>query len=113
MATIRDAVSSWAHEAKKNAGWLIVLGAVTVVAGFLAIGSPLASGLTVVLIIGIAMMMGGVARTIGAFSAGSFGVGVLAFVGGVLTFGAGLILVAQPGIGLATLTLVLAGYLVL
>src|SRR5581483_698434 len=46
-------------------------------------------------------------------SAGSFGVGMLAFVGGVLTFGAGVILVAQPGIGLATLTLILGGCLVI
>jgi uncharacterized membrane protein HdeD (DUF308 family) len=112
MANVKEAVGDWAHEAKKNAGWLVALGVVTVIAGVLAIGSPLASGILVVVILGIAMTIGGVARTIGAFSAGSFGQGTLAFVGGILTFGAGLILVARPGIGLATLTLLLGGYLV-
>jgi hypothetical protein len=71
----------------------------------LAMGSPLASGLVVVVFIGVAMAIGGVARTIGAFSAGSFGQGTLAFIGGMLTVGAGLVLTARPGIGLTTLTL--------
>ena len=113
MANVKEAVGDWAHEAKKNAGWLVALGVVTVIAGVLAIGSPLASGLLVVVILGIAMTIGGVTRTIGTFSAGSFGQGALAFIGGILTFGAGLMLVARPGIGLATLTLMLGGYLVL
>jgi uncharacterized membrane protein HdeD (DUF308 family) len=112
MERIREAASNWAHEAKKNAGWLVVLGVVTVVAGFLAMGSPLASGLSVAVFIGLAMTIGGVARTIGAFSAGSFGQGALALIGGILTFGAGLILVGRPGLGLATLTLILGGSLV-
>ena len=111
MENLRQAVSGWAQDAKRNAGWLIVLGVVTVIAGFLAMGSPLLSGLGVTLLIGIAMVIGGVARTIGAFHAGSFGQGALAFVGGILTFAAGVILAARPGIGLATLTLVLGGYL--
>jgi uncharacterized membrane protein HdeD (DUF308 family) len=57
------------------------------------------------------MVIAGVARTVGAFHAGSFGQGALAFIGGILTFVAGMILAARPGVGLATLTLLLAGYL--
>jgi uncharacterized membrane protein HdeD (DUF308 family) len=113
MEGIREAVGTWAHDAKKNAGWLVILGVVTVIAGVLAMGSPLASGLAVAFIVGIAMTIGGVARTISAFSAGSFGQGALAFIGGILTLGAGLILAARPGIGLATLTLLLGGSLVM
>ena len=111
MENLREAVSGWAQDVKRNAGWLIALGVVTVIAGVLAMGSPLLSGLGVTLLVGIAMVIGGVARTIGAFHAGSFGQGALAFVGGILTFAAGVILAARPGIGLATLTLVLGGYL--
>jgi uncharacterized membrane protein HdeD (DUF308 family) len=112
MESIREAVGTWAHDAKRNAGWLVILGVVTVIAGVLAMGSPLASGLAVAFVVGIAMTIGGVARTISAFSAGSFGQGALAFVGGILTLGAGLIVAARPGIGLATLTLLLGGSLV-
>jgi uncharacterized membrane protein HdeD (DUF308 family) len=111
MESIREAVSGWAQEAKKNAGWLVALGVVTVIAGFLAMASPLLAGLSVTVFIGAVMVIAGVARTIGAFHAGSFGQGALAFIGGILTFVAGLILAARPGIGVATLTLLLGGYL--
>jgi uncharacterized membrane protein HdeD (DUF308 family) len=111
MGDLREAVGNWAQKAAKNAGWIVALGVVTVIAGVLAMGAPMASGLGIVVFIGIAMAIAGVARTIGAFSAGSFGQGTLAFIGGILTFGAGLILAARPGIGLATLTLMIGGYL--
>ncbi|HUL73584.1 MAG TPA: HdeD family acid-resistance protein [Vicinamibacterales bacterium] len=111
MDSIKEAASTWTQDAKRNSGWLIVLGVVTVITGVLAVGSPLASGLTVTVIIGIAMTIGGVSRIIGAFSAGTFGQGALAFIGGILTFGSGLILAGRPGIGLASLTLLLGAYL--
>jgi uncharacterized membrane protein HdeD (DUF308 family) len=112
MEAVREAISGWAQDARKHAGWLVALGVVTIIAGFLAMGSPLASGLTVMVCIGIALVIGGVARIIGAFSAGSFGQGALAFVGAMLTLVAGLVLAGRPGIGLATVTLLLGGYLV-
>jgi uncharacterized membrane protein HdeD (DUF308 family) len=111
MENIREAAGNWAHEAKRNAGWLMALGGVTVITGVLAIGSPMASGLAVAFFIGVAMTIGGVARTVSAFTAASFGQGALAFIGGILTLGAGLILAARPGIGLATLTLLVGGSL--
>ena len=108
---MREAIGHWGQKAAKNAGWIVALGVLTVITGFVAMGSPLASGVGIIVFVGIAMAIGGVARTIGAFSAGSFGQGTLAFIGGILTFGAGLILAARPGIGLMTLTLLLGGYL--
>jgi uncharacterized membrane protein HdeD (DUF308 family) len=111
VPSVRERVSDWAHDAKKNARWLVVLGVVTVIAGFLAMGSPLLTGLSVTVLIGVAMVIGGVARTFGAFQAGSFGQGALAFIGGILTLVAGLILAARPGFGLSTLTLLLGGSL--
>ena len=112
MDNLREAMGGWAQKAAKNAGLLVGLGVLTVIAGFLAIGSPLVSGIGVSILIGIALVIAGVARTVGAFSAGSFGQGALAFVGGILTFVAGVILTGRPGLGLATLTLLVGGYLV-
>ncbi len=112
MNNLKEAVGGWAEKAKKNAGLLVGLGVLTVIAGFLSIGSPMVSGMGVSILIGIALVIAGVARTVGAFSAGSFGQGALAFVGGILTFVAGVILTGRPGLGLATLTLLLGGYLV-
>lgn len=112
MSAVREAIGGWAQGAAKNAGWLMVLGVVTVIAGFLAIASPLAAGLGVSVLIGIALIVAGIARIFGVFSVGSFGQGALAFIGGMLTLVAGLIISARPGFGLATLTLMLGAYLV-
>ena len=113
MESLKEVASGWTHEATKNAGWLIALGVLTILTGILAIASPLLSGLIVVVCIGIALTIGGCARTIAAFSAGSFGQDALAFVGGILILGVGLILAARPGVGLATLTLTLGACLLL
>ena len=104
MVDSEGIVTGWLEDAKKNAGLIVGLGVVTVIAGFLALVMPWASGVGVALFVGLAFVVGGVARLIGAFSAGSFGRGTLAFIGGALTLLAGVIMVARPGIGLATLT---------
>jgi uncharacterized membrane protein HdeD (DUF308 family) len=112
MSELREAVGGWAQKAGRNAGWLTALGVVTVIAGFMAVGSPLGAGLGISIFIGIALVIAGIARTVGAFSAGSFGQGALAFIGGMLTLVAGVILTARPDFALATLTLMLGAYLV-
>ena len=111
MENIREAVSGWAQEVKKNAGWLVALGWLTVFAGFMSILSPMIGGIAVSVLIGIAMAIAGFARTVGVFHAGSFGQGALALIGGIFTFVAGVVLVTRPGIGLASLTLLLGIYL--
>jgi len=111
MSDLKEAVSGWVQSATKNAGWITALGVLTVLAGFVAVGSPLAAGLGVSVVLGFAMVIGGGARIVGAFSAGSFGQGALAFLGGILAMVAGVIGVARPGIGLETLTLLLGAYL--
>ena len=111
MSELREAVGAWAPRAAKNAGWLMALGVMTAIAGVLAVGSPLAAGLAVSVVVGVALLIAGVTRTMGAFSAGSFGQGALAAIGGIVAFVAGAISVARPGLGLEALTLMLGGYL--
>ena len=109
--TVQQAVSDWADSARKNAGWLIAFGLLTVIAGFFAIVAPLGSGLGVTIFIGVALAIGGVARIIGAFGTDSFGQGTLAFIGGLRGVVAGVILATRPGLGLTTLTLLIGSYL--
>jgi uncharacterized membrane protein HdeD (DUF308 family) len=101
-------VQNWLQQAKKNAGWLVVLGIVEVVAGVLAILGPLAMGLAVTLMVGIMLLVAGVVRIIGAFKAESFGGGALTFLWGMFLAVAGFRFVTQPGLGLASLTLLIA-----
>ena len=110
---VQEAIGDWAGQARKNAGWVVGFGVLTVIAGVFAIGAPLASGLGVTIFIGVALALalGGGARIIAAFGADSFGQGTLAFVGGLLGAVAGVILATRPGLGLATLTLLIGSYL--
>jgi uncharacterized membrane protein HdeD (DUF308 family) len=101
-------VQQWLETAKQNAGWLIVFGVVEIVAGILSVGGPLVAGLTVAVIVGFALLVAGGARLVGAFMADSFGAGALIFVSGLIVSTTGFYFVIRPGVGLETLTLVLA-----
>jgi len=113
MENIKAAIGDWTHDVKRNAGWLVALGVLTILAGILSMGYPWASGLGVTVVIGFVMVIAGIARTVAAFHAGSFGQGALAFLGAILTLVGGVVLVTRPGIGLASLTLMLGIYLLI
>jgi len=98
-------VQAWLQQAKKNAGWLMFLGIVEIVAGVLAILGPLVAGLTVAVIVGWMLLVGGVTRIVGAFKADSFGGGALTFLWGLLFAVTGFYFVTRPGLGLESLTL--------
>jgi uncharacterized membrane protein HdeD (DUF308 family) len=102
--------AQWAHEAKKNATWLIVLGVLTAFLGVLAIGSPLMTGIAVTLFIGGLLTFMGVLQIIAAFKSGQWGSGIVGTLIGLLSIGAGLLMIFRPGLGLASLTLLLAAY---
>jgi uncharacterized membrane protein HdeD (DUF308 family) len=112
METTGGTLTGWVEDARKNAGMIMVLGVVTVIAGFLALVMPWASGIGSTVFVGVAIAVAGFARLFGAFHAGSFGRGALAFIGGALCVLGGLIMAARPGLGLALLTLMLGAYLV-
>jgi len=96
---------------KRHAGVGIAVGILAVIAGVLAVMSPLIAGLSVAIAVGVLLMISGVSRLFFAFKMGSFGHGLLVFVLGVLSIVVGGYMVARPGMALATLTLVLAAYL--
>lgn len=101
-----------AHAVKKDSTMLLILGILTVILGFFAMMAPGMAGLTVVLMIGIVLIIAGVARTLFAFKAKSWGKGILVFLLGLLTLAAGFYMVTRPGVGLVSLTLFLAAYFV-
>jgi uncharacterized membrane protein HdeD (DUF308 family) len=99
---------NWLETARKSAGWLVVFGIVEVVAGFLSIGSPFVAGLTVAVMVGVALLLSGGARLAAAFAADSFGAGAVTFLWGLVAAATGFYVVIRPDIGLASLTLVVA-----
>ena len=60
------AEATWLDEAKKNSGFLIFLGVLTVIFGLVAIGSPLITGVAVAVFVGFLLLASGVARIVHA-----------------------------------------------
>ncbi|MCP3373100.1 HdeD family acid-resistance protein [Bradyrhizobium cajani] len=74
-------------------GWIVALGVVYLIAGFVALGSVVMATVASVLVVGAMMIVAGVAEIIGAFQLKSWGkflvwalLGVLYVVAGFLTF---------------------------
>lgn len=74
-------------------GWIVALGAVYLVAGFVALGSVVMATVASVIVVGAMMIVAGVTEVIGAFQMKSWGkfliwalLGVLYVVAGFLTF---------------------------
>ena len=101
---------TWLAEAKKNAGLLIFLGVLTVIFGILAIAAPLMTGLAVTLFVGFLLIFMGIARIVHAVKSQQWGTGIWGTIIGLLAVGAGLVMVFRPGVGLASLTMILAVY---
>ena len=97
---------------KRHAGLGMALGIGIVIAGVLAVISPFIAGLSVTIAVGVLLIVSGASRLYFAFKMGSFGAGLLVFLLGLFTFGAGGYLVSRPDIGLSALTLFLAVYFV-
>lgn len=85
-------------------------GVLSIVPGVLAMGFPLLTSLSLAMLIGISMLVAGVSQTVFALQAGSFRAGIVRWLFGGITVFAGTVMVAQPGMTPASLTLLLAIY---
>ena len=97
---------------KKLSGWGMAWGILTMLFGFVAMSSPLISGLAITVVIGITLLAAGLSMTIFAFKSPSLGRGVLRFLFGGLTILVGIAVIAQPGIALLKLTILLGIYFI-
>jgi uncharacterized membrane protein HdeD (DUF308 family) len=93
-------------------GWIIALGVIYSIAGFIALGSVMMATVASVYVVGIMMVIAGVAEVINAFQVRTWGrflfwllLGALYIVGGFAAF-------ANPLLAAALLTLVLAAALI-
>ena len=100
------------QQLKSASGWGMVWGILTIIFGFMAIGAPFASGLAVTVVVGIALLAAGVSMLIYAFQAPSLGKILLKLLFAGLTILVGISVLAQPGIALANLTMLLGVFFV-
>lgn len=93
----------------KTAKWMGIL---LLIAGICALLSPLAAGISVTLIIGALLLLGGFSQLVLVFQAGSIGEGLLMALIGVLWIIAGGYSLSQPASALGAMTLFLAAYFI-
>jgi uncharacterized membrane protein HdeD (DUF308 family) len=93
-------------------GWIVALGVVYVVAGFIALGSVVAATAASVLVVGAMMVVAGVFEVINAFQVKSWGRFVFWLLLGILYIVAGIVAWDNPLLAAASLTLILGVALV-
>lgn len=92
--------------------WLMVLGAVMLVLGALAIIFPATTSVSIDLFLGILLLIGGAGRLVHIFSSRGLGDFLLRLIMALAFLIAGVFLVARPAAGTLTLTLILGIFLV-
>ena len=97
---------------KENVSSAVASGTILIIAGTIALISPLVAGLSITLIVSVMLATGGIGQCMLALKAGAFGRGLLMFIMGLLMTIAGSYMATQPLAGLASITLILVAYLV-
>ncbi len=93
---------------KRASGWSIALGLLMILAGMIAIASPLFAGVIIVYIVAWTAIFNGVAQIVYGFRAHSGGRTMLEILLGLLYIVAGVFILIHPAGGLLALTLVIA-----
>jgi uncharacterized membrane protein HdeD (DUF308 family) len=93
-------------------GWIVALGAVYVIAGIVALGSIITATVASVYVVGIMMLISGVAEVVNAFQIKSWAKFLLWLVLGALYVIAGFVTFQNPLLAAALLTLFLGATLV-
>ncbi len=97
---------------RAKSGWIVALGVVYVIAGLVALGSVVFATVATVFVVGIMMLIAGVAEVINAFQIKTWGKFLLWLLIGVLYIVAGFVTFDNPLLAAAVLTLVLGSTLI-
>jgi uncharacterized membrane protein HdeD (DUF308 family) len=97
---------------RAKSGWIVALGVVYLIAGFIALGSVVFATVATVFVVGIMMIISGAAEVINAFQLKSWGKFLLWVLLGLLYIFAGFVTFENPLLAAALLTLMLGFALV-
>jgi uncharacterized membrane protein HdeD (DUF308 family) len=110
----RPLVASLRHELNALRGhwfWFVLLGIALVVLGTIALGSVVIASLATAVALGILILLGGVAETVGAFWCRGWSGFFLHLLSGVLSIVIGVLFLRAPVGALLALTLLVASFL--
>ena len=103
--------TSIAARLSAHRGWLLVLGIVYGIVGWVAIGYPMAATIAIELLLGYMLLVAGIISVVGAFFSGNWKNLVLILLSGILYLIVGFLLVTNLKEGIIALTLLLAAFL--
>ncbi len=89
-------------------GWLILFGAVSIIAGLLAVVHPLEIAVTLTWILGIWFIVGAIFQAVGAFSSTRTRPRWMLLVAAALSLLIGILFVARPGVGVVSIVVWIA-----
>lgn len=101
------------EDVRRASGWSIALGVLMILAGILAIFSPLMAGVVAVFIVAWTAIINGVVQVVYGFRALTGGKMALEIILGLLYIAAGVFILLHPAGGLLALTLVIACFLLI
>jgi uncharacterized membrane protein HdeD (DUF308 family) len=102
---------SFLSDVRRVTGWSIALSVLMVIAGILAIASPLLAGIVVTRVVGWLLLFSGVLHFVYAFRGGGATAVLWEILLALLYALVGFYILANPAIGLASLTFAIAVYL--
>jgi uncharacterized membrane protein HdeD (DUF308 family) len=112
MSTIAATSRSELEPLRAKSGWIVALGVVYVIAGIIALGSVVLATVASVFVVGIMMLIAGIAEVINAFQVKSWGRFLLWLLLGALYIVAGFATFENPLLAAALLTLLLGVVLI-
>ena len=98
---------------KKHSGVTIVLGAIMIILGLVAIVMPIAATFAIAVLLGWLLVIGGIMQFIFAFTTKGAGAFAWKLVTGIIAFIIGALLLANPIPSVLTLTLLLTTFLII
>jgi uncharacterized membrane protein HdeD (DUF308 family) len=112
LSNVQGPQGSGVEPLRAKCGWIVALGVIYVVAGLIALSSVALATVVSVFVVGIMMVVAGVAEVINAFQFKSWGKFLLWIVLGLLYIVAGVMTFENPLLAAALLTLMLGVALV-
>lgn len=96
------------NDLKGSAGAAIFTGILLILLGCMALGAPVLMGMSVAIMVGVSLVVGGIGLLVFAVRAG---LGIWPFILGILAILAGVYLVMNPEVAAGTLTMFVCAYL--
>ncbi|MEA3419238.1 MAG: DUF308 domain-containing protein [Campylobacterota bacterium] len=94
---------------KEKSGLVIATGIIVLLMGLLAMGTPFVAGLSIAIVIGVILIIGGIGQFVFALKTG---LSLFTTILGALTVIVGVYMVMNPNAALGSLTILLAAYLI-